>query len=246
MQNKEPNRKSGAVRKFFQEKGYYIVLFLCIAAVGISGYIFVRSAISEKNSLNDETLSVATTTTVPSAPESSKPIKPAAQAEDSAVTAAAEDPGDLTPASRPDSDETVRAAASSVRVWPVSGTTLLEYSVDALAYNPTTRDWRTHEGVDLAAVSGEPVKASCAGTVAAVYEDEALGTTVVISHADGYATHYSNLAELPTVSVGDSVSAGDVIGAVGETALLESGEEPHLHFAVYSGSTPVDPTEYLS
>ena len=48
------------------------------------------------------------------------------------------------------------------------------------------------------------------------------------------------------VRVGDSVSAGDVIGAVGETALLESGEEPHLHFAVYSGSTPVDPTEYLS
>lgn len=238
MQNNERSN-SGAFRKFFQEKGYYIVLFLCIAAVGISGYIFVRSAISEKNSLNDETLSVATTTTVPSAPESSKPIKPA-------VTAAAEDPGDLTPASKPDPDETVRAAASSVRVWPVSGTTLLEYSVDALAYNPTTRDWRTHEGVDLAAVSGEPVKASCAGTVAAVYEDEALGMTVVISHADGYATHYSNLAELPTVSVGDSVSAGDVIGAVGETALLESGEEPHLHFAVYSGSTPVDPTEYLS
>ena len=134
MQNNERSN-SGAFRKFFQEKGYYIVLFLCIAAVGISGYIFVRSAISEKNSLNDETLSVATTTTVPSAPESSKPIKPAAQAEDSAVTAAAEDPGDLTPASKPDPDETVRAAASSVRVWPVSGTTLLEYSVRW----PTTR-----------------------------------------------------------------------------------------------------------
>lgn len=245
MQNNEQSN-SGAFRKFFQEKGYYIVLFLCIAAVGISGYIFVRSAISEKNSLNDETLSVATTTTVPSAPESSKPTKPAAQAQDSAVAAAAEDPGDLTPAAAPDADEAVRAAADTVRVWPVSGATLLEYSVDALAYNPTTRDWRTHEGIDLAAVSGEPVKASCAGTVAAVYEDEALGTTVVISHADGYATHYSNLAELPTVSAGDRVSAGDVIGAVGETALLESGEEPHLHFAVYSGSTPIDPTEYLS
>ena len=57
MQNNERSN-SGAFRKFFQEKGYYIVLFLCIAAVGISGYIFVRSAISEKNSLNDETLSV--------------------------------------------------------------------------------------------------------------------------------------------------------------------------------------------
>ena len=42
MQNNERSN-SGAFRKFFQEKGYYIVLFLCIAAVGISGYIFVRS-----------------------------------------------------------------------------------------------------------------------------------------------------------------------------------------------------------
>ena len=81
MQNNERSN-SGAFRKFFQEKGYYIVLFLCIAAVGISGYIFVRSAISEKNSLNDETLSVATTTTVPSAPESSKPIQQTPPARD--------------------------------------------------------------------------------------------------------------------------------------------------------------------
>ena len=53
------NKGSGSFRSFVKEKGYYIVLFLCILAVGISGYIFVRSAISEKNSLNDETLSAA-------------------------------------------------------------------------------------------------------------------------------------------------------------------------------------------
>ena len=236
MQNNEnhPNRRR--IRNFFREKGYYIVLGLCVCAVGVSGWLFVSNAVSEKRSLQSETLSIATSAEDPQAGKSSggKTAPTTAPAAEETAPAAA-----MT-------DDTVREAAASVRVWPVSGTTLLEYSVDALAYNPTTRDWRTHEGVDLAAVSGEPVKASCAGTVAAVYEDEALGMTVVISHADGYATHYSNLAELPTVSVGDSVSAGDVIGAVGETALLESGEEPHLHFAVYSGSTPVDPTEYLS
>ena len=236
MQNNEnhPNRRR--IRNFFREKGYYIVLGLCVCAVGVSGWLFVSNAVSEKRSLQSETLSIATSAEDPQASKSSggKTAPTTAPAAEETAPAAA-----MT-------DDTVREAAASVRVWPVSGTTLLEYSMDALAYNPTTRDWRTHEGVDLAAVSGEPVKASCAGTVAAVYEDEALGMTVVISHADGYATHYSNLAELPTVSVGDSVSAGDVIGAVGETALLESGEEPHLHFAVYSGSTPVDPTEYLS
>ena len=244
MQNNERSN-SGAFRKFFQEKGYYIVLFLCIAAVGISGYIFVRSAISEKNSLNDETLSVATTTTVPSAPESSKPIKPAAQAEDSAVTAAAEDPGDLTPASKPDPDETVRAAASSVRVWPVSGEAQAAYSVDALQYNATTQDWRTHAGVDLTAAVGTPVRAAGSGVVTAVYDDEYLGTTVIVNHPDGHVSQYSNLAVMPSVSAGDSVEAGQTIGAVGATALLEIADEPHLHFAVYANGDTIDPAEFI-
>ena len=58
MQNNE-HSESNRFRKFFQEKGYYIVLLLCILAVGISGYIFVSGAVSEKKSLNEQTLSVA-------------------------------------------------------------------------------------------------------------------------------------------------------------------------------------------
>ena len=247
MQNNERS-KSGAFRKFFQEKGYYIVLFLCILAVGISGYIFIKSAVSEKNSLSEETLSVATTTTIPQSGQTASP--PASAAEKQDAPASAEAPAETqehsVPASTPATDDEVREAASAIRVAPVSGTPLLGYSVDKLSYNPTTRDWRTHDGVDLSAVSGTPVKAACAGTVSAVYDDEYLGTTVVISHADGHTTHYANLAAAPVVRAGDCVAAGDVIGAVGDTALLETGEEPHLHFAVYLNGTPVDPAEYLS
>lgn len=245
MQNNEQS-SSGAFRKFFQEKGYYIVLFLCILAVGISGYIFIKSAVSEKNSLSDETLSVATTTTVPQSGQTAAPSASARDTEDASAGAEAVLPESSVPASTPVGDDGVREAAASVRVAPVSGTELLGYSMDKLSYNPTTRDWRTHDGVDLSAVSGTPVKAACAGTVSAVYDDEFLGTTVVISHADGHATHYANLAAAPTVSTGDSVEAGDVIGAVGDTALLETGEESHLHFAVYLYGDPVDPAEYLS
>ena len=56
MQNNE-HSESNRFRKFFQEKGYYIVLLLCILAVGISGYIFVSGAVSEKKALNEQTLS---------------------------------------------------------------------------------------------------------------------------------------------------------------------------------------------
>ena len=64
MQNNE-HSESNRFRKFFQEKGYYIVLLLCILAVGISGYIFVSGAVSEKKSLNEQTLSVATSAEIP-------------------------------------------------------------------------------------------------------------------------------------------------------------------------------------
>ena len=60
MQNNEnhPNRRR--IRNFFREKGYYIVLGLCVCAVGVSGWLFVSNAVSEKRSLQSETLSIAT------------------------------------------------------------------------------------------------------------------------------------------------------------------------------------------
>ena len=50
---------------------------------------------------------------------------------------------------------------------------------------------------------------------------------------------------MPTVKAGDSVKAGDVIGAVGDTAILESADKPHLHFQVFKDGTPVDPADFL-
>ena len=59
MQTNEnhPNRKR--IRNFFREKGYYIVLALCVCAVGVSGWLFVSGAIAEKKALRQETMSIA-------------------------------------------------------------------------------------------------------------------------------------------------------------------------------------------
>jgi len=242
MQNNSDSSKSGGFRKFFQEKGYYIVLFLCVVAVGISGYLFVSNAIAEKNSLN-ESLSVATSAAVP--PDAQAGAGKKTQSTQTAPKSGARDSDTAETAAILEGDDAVRAAAEALRVWPVSGSALAAYSVDKLSYNATVKDWRTHEGVDLAAVAGTPVKAACAGTVTAVYDDEFLGTTVVLSHTDGYTTQYANLAAVPTVSVGDTVEAGKVLGSVGATAILEAGEDSHLHFAVYHDGSPVDPAEFI-
>lgn len=74
--------------------------------------------------------------------------------------------------------------------------------------------------------------------------DVLMGTTVVLEHDGGYETTYANLQSKPTVETGDSVSAGQIIGAVGTTAAAESGA-PHLHFAVSRDGKAVDPRAYL-
>ena len=78
---------------------------------------------------------------------------------------------------------------------PVAGEEIFGYSMEALSYNQTTRDWRVHNGVDLAAEAGSEVCAAADGEVYTVYEDDAMGATVVIRHDDGFTTRYSSLAE---------------------------------------------------
>lgn len=236
MQNNENHPNFKRVRNFFAEKGYYIVLFLCVCAVGISGYLFVSHAVSEKRSMNEATLSVAQ-----SAADPAKPEKRTQQADPTPTTA---EQSDSAPVSAM-TDEDVREKAQAVRTWPISGPTLAPYSVDALVYNATTQDWRTHAGIDLAAEVGTPVAAAGSGTVTAVYDDEYLGTTVVITHPDERVSQYSNLAAMPAVSAGDTVEAGQIIGSVGTTALLEIAEQPHLHFAVFADGEPIDPTDFI-
>ena len=217
------NNKSKGFRSFVKEKGYYIVLLLCIVAVGVSGYFLLSG---RKQNEPEEVLASAT---VPPSTSKTAGTQPAID------VAATEAPQTETP----------QSTGTSVTVRPVDGEAIAAFAADHLAYNQTTRDWRTHEGVDLSAALGAKVTAAADGTVYTIYEDEALGTTVVLRHDGGYTTHYSNLAATPAVSTGDTVAAGDVIGAVGSTALLEVGEAPHLHFAVYLSGHPTDPAEYL-
>ena len=240
MQNNE-HSETNRFRKFFQEKGYYIVLLLCILAVGISGYLFVSGAISEKKTLNEQTLSVATSAEIPEKMPSS------ASGSQRSGSTRQQKPAADPPASEAAADAALEPAAEtlSVRVWPVSGERIAGYSMQELAFNQTTQDWRTHDGIDLAALAGEPVRAACSGTVTAVYDDEFLGTTVVLSHPEGYETLYANLAAMPAVSAGMRVTAGDTIGAVGESALLESASSPHLHFAVRQNGQSVDPVSFV-
>lgn len=119
------------------------------------------------------------------------------------------------------------------------------FSVEVLSYDETMGDWRTHDGMDIAASLGTRVQATAKGVVSAVYNDDLMGVTVVVDHGNELFSVYSNLADNPAVSVGDAVASDTVLGEIGDTAAAESGKEPHLHFAMYQGNDAVDPETYL-
>ena len=143
-------------------------------------------------------------------------------------------------------DIPVVAEEPCLLVEPLEGEVVAAFSVNELQYDPTFDDWRIHDGVDIAAALGAAVLSASSGTVQSVTEDALMGVTVVIDHEDGYQTTYCNLAKDPMVLPGAKVGAGEVIGAVGDTALAESKQTPHLHFSVTKDGDVVDPHEYLN
>ncbi len=227
MQN---NNHENSFSKQLRDKGYYIVLILCIAAVGVSGYLFCKS-LSKSAKTNEVSLAEqASNTTEEDTTER--------QSHSQAAAVMGEDTTPTTP-------ETPTQSKTLTTVNPVDGEIGQSYSMDHLSYSQTTRDWRTHDGVDLLCALGTQVCAAADGVVASVSTDNSLGTMITVSHADGYVTTYANLAEDVSVSAGDQVKAGDALGTIGATAVAETGEEPHLHFAVHKDEASVDPAEFL-
>ena len=138
------------------------------------------------------------------------------------------------------------AKPSGEATRPVEGETVTSFSMDKLLYNETMRDWRTHDGIDIAADAGTAVVAARPGTVETVEADPIMGTTVTVRHEGKWESVYASLADMAEVEAGDEVTAGQVLGFVGETAASESALGPHLHFSVLNDGTPVDPETFLA
>ena len=100
---------------------------------------------------------------------------------------------------------------------------------------------RQHNGIDLDGDTGDRVRAARSGEVILAGERGGFGNTIVIYHGLGYSTLYGHLSRIE-VSVGQDVSSGDRIGAIGSTGWSTG---PHLHFELRIDGRAVDPTPYL-
>lgn len=133
-------------------------------------------------------------------------------------------------------------------VAPVSGYILNAHSGDNPVFSPTMNDYRPHSGVDIYGAAGDDVFAAADGTVDKIWEDPMSGNCISISHNGCAVSIYRNLApQVPEgIEEGCTVSAGEVIGSIGDTSLLEVAEESHLHFELTVDGVQVDPAAYIS
>ena len=238
-----------AKRHFFGGTGLYIALFLGVTALAVAGYW----TLLPKNTADKDAENVSSqvelpvqdeTPQMPEADFSEDDLIPPEPKEDLTVMDEATGVEDTIPAMESTVD--VTPEAPRLVVSPLVGEEVAAFSVDELKYNETLGDWRTHDGVDIAAEVGTQVLAACSGTVTQVIDDDLMGTSVTIAHDGGYETVYSNLQSVPTVSEGQEVSAGEVIGSVGCTSIAEFAVPAHLHFAVTKDGVPCDPKEFLN
>ncbi len=231
------SREKSKIRKVMEKKGFYIVLFTCAVLVGAVS-ILNRGLERTTSSFDDEAWRDAV------AKSGIEEAQPAAELSAPAVQTEAPQPEETPAVEETTAEHAVTAAAESIPPVlsnPLVGGVLKEYSAEDLVYSETMKDWRTHNGLDIAGEIGAQVKAAADGVVEQVYEDDLLGIVVVIGHTGQTQTLYANLQSLDFIKVGRQVKTGDIIGGVGNSALSEVAEEAHLHFEVLVNKENVDP-----
>ncbi len=138
-----------------------------------------------------------------------------------------------------------RPVPGQAMLLPIAGARLTQgFGPSDLWFEPPLGQYaHFHTGVDLAAPAGTPVFAAADGVVAAVGSTAGgYGNYLVVAHGGGLLSLYGHLLAA-TVTQGQPVKAGDVIGAEGSTGFSTG---PHLHFEVRLGDSVVDPSAYLA
>ena len=211
------------VAKFIAGKGFYAVLAVCMAIIGVAAYSameksetepFIEESVPQEK--NDDYL-------IPSMPYDEEEV--ILQSDDE------EDPSSAT--------EVTEETNPPVFIMPIDGNILKPFSDNTLLYSQTYKDMRVHTGVDIAPTVANVVVSAFSGTVVGVDENTNYGTVITIDHGDGIMLSYCGVKNV-TVKNGDVVEAEEIIGEIG-TVLNESADKPHLHLELMVEGQYKDP-----
>lgn len=243
------NAGNSKFSRFINGKGFYIALALCLVAIGSAAYIAVNSSYgnSSKPGGNGTISNFSPSQSIPDwDTNSAAPTNGTVSNIPSSKPSTSESSSSSSQSSVSSQSSASSATSKMVFTMPVQGSIITAYSGDQPVYDKTMNDWRVHDGVDIAATEGAPVKACASGTVADVKVDDILGQMVIIDHGNGLQSIYANLTNQVTVKKGQSVETGDAIGCVGDTAQGESAIASHLHFAMTRNGVFINPLSTIN
>lgn len=213
-------QKTNKFTAFMKRNAVYLILSLCIIAVGVSITLMLlnRDVGGEASIPNDDVQII-------------DPIEP-------------DEPTD--PVVKPNDTVVVEPVDVPVSfIMPVASPSSIGAYTETMVWSSTLGRYSSHMAIDFFAEEGTDVLAVYDGTVKSVETTLLKGTTVVIDHGDGLTTIYNSLADGESVTVGQKVSKGDVIGKVSLSNRQESSSGAHLHFEVTENGEKIDPAKYL-
>lgn len=244
--------------KFLEGKGFYVALAICVVGAGTAAWMAVDKTITRmddapSSSIQQQAASQEPTYGFPDLEEAGKAQSgvsvPSSSSAPSSSSTASASSSKAEPAAAEPSEPSAEVKAqpapqNSSFVLPISGEIFGPYSNGELVKNETLKEWRTHDGIDIKADKGAPVKAVCDGKVTAVRDDPLMGLTVEILHHDDITSIYCGLDKKLNIKQGDSVQVGQPIGTVGEIP-SEIALQPHLHFAMKIAGAWADPLKTM-
>lgn len=251
------------VLQFVENKGFYMILGLCVVAIGVSAYVLFfttpeQDPLTGQLTTEDPQAGVVgqvPNVTVPDEPEEDRPpVTQEPEPKPQTVDLPEPQPQEPQPASAPVEESpsnAVQVGAQTTVKEPVftlpiqSAEIQREYSGNELVPDPTMGDWRTHNGTDFACDEGDTVMAVLDGSVAEIYEDALMGTSIRVDHGAGLESRYCGVVVADGLKVGSTVTVGQTIGRANRSNLAESAQETHLHLEMTEDGLYVDPMTIL-
>lgn len=218
---------------------YYVLLAVCVVVIGAASFLSYKSI---QNALNKkETPQLSNTTDLVNSEKNDIVETEKNQPEVKQESQNQPEKPQQQPEEKP--EPAVEAKAYKM---PLDGDVTTGFSLDVPVYSTTLKDWRIHDGIDIAAELGTDVTAVNDGAVEKIENDDLFGVTVTIRHTDGKKSTYANLADTVELEEGQLINRGDIVGQVGNTAIYEVSDGPHLHFEMSDGGEKIDPTAVIS
>ena len=229
------NKKSG-LGGFLSGKGFYAALAVCLLGAVTAAWVTVDRTISSVNEARN----------IPK-PENRVIADEKYDPEDSLF--ALEDVAKPKEDVKIEEEKTSEKEEATFNIFkkktvfqmPLKGEICGKHSEGELVKYEAINEWRTHDGIDIAAEAGTEILSAADGKIVSVKNDPLWGTVVEILHEGNIVTIYSGLAPETAVKAGDEIKAGEVIGTLGETNLAEVDKDSHLHFAMKENGKFIDP-----